>query len=638
MPLADGLGIEASIATTAHGGTRGRAGRRRRLLSWHAARLADGELILIAGALLAGGLLASLVAGRLRVPGLLLFLFLGMAIGSDGLGWIDFSDVELARRIGIIALALILFEGGLTAGLPEIRPVLGSALSLAILGTILTALVTGLAAAALFDVSTLDGLLLGGVLAATDGAAIFALLRTSTLKRRLARTLEGESGMNDPVAVLLVLGFIDWIEKPDYGVLDMLVLFVRQLGIGLAIGLAIGFAAAWGLRRVRLATGGLYPVATLAVAGLAYGGADELDGSGFLAVYLAGLVLGTIGVPAQQTVTAFHGGVAWVAQVTMFVALGLLVFPSRLDDVAVRGTVLALVLVFIARPVAVAVSTARARFTWPERAVLAGAGLRGAVPVVLATFPVIADVPQASRLFDVVFFAVLLSTLIQGATFEPVASLLGATTSEPALPRPLTEAGTIRGLGAEVLEYEIGSEDAVAGARVRDLGLPREAVVNVIVRGDEAIPPRGSTRLQPGDRLHVLLRSEVSRDVPRLVERWRGGPVGPPPRPRARPHGRPPVFSVCSLAQSDVDGDPARPAAVAGEPVAAQLRIRRDVPGALVALVDGRYAVIGPLVAVGGRRALTSWAARRLGRLEATDPERAWLQNVVGALAADVPE
>jgi cell volume regulation protein A len=600
--------------------------------------LADGELILVAGALLAAGLLASLVAGRLRVPGLLLFLFVGMAIGTDGLGWIDFDDYALARRIGIIALALILFEGGLTSGLLEIRPVLLPALSLAVIGTIVTAVVTGLAAALLFDLSTLDGMLLGSVLAATDGAAIFALLRGSTLKRRLATTLEGESGFNDPVAVLLVLGFIEWLKHDSYGIGDMAVLFVRQLGIGLAIGVIVGVAAVWVLRRVQLATAGLYPVATLAVAALAFGGADALHGSGFLAVYLAGLALGTAGVPAQQTVTAFHQGLAWLAQVAMFVALGLLVFPSRLDDVAVRGTVLALVLVLVARPVAVTIATLPARFSWAERVVLSAAGLRGAVPVVLATFPVLAGVGGSFQLFDVVFFAVLLSTLIQGTTFEPAARLLRATTTEPAMPRPLAEAGTIRRLGAEVLEYPIGDDDAVVGARVRDLGLPREAVVNVIVRGDEAIPPRGSTILRAGDRLHVLLRSELARDVHRIVERWRSGPIGPSPRRRARPQGRPPLFTVRPLEQTDIAGDAARPTSVAGTVISAQLRIRRDVPGALVALDDGRYAVVGPLVAVGGRQALTSWATRRLRRLDGADPERAWLQNVVGALAADVPE
>ncbi len=599
--------------------------------------MTDGQLILVAGALLAAGLLASLAAGRLRVPGLLLFLFVGMGLGSDGLGLIDFSDYERARTIGIIALALILFEGGLTAGLLEVRPVLAPATSLAVVGTLVSAVVTGLTAAWLFGLSTSQGLLLGAVLASTDGAAIFALLRGSTLRRRLARTLEAESGLNDPIAVLLVIGLIEYQQTDGYGVGDALALLARQIGVGVIVGVVVAAVMVWALRRARLATGGLYPVATLATAALAFGGADAVHGSGFLAVYIAGLGLGTAGIPAQQTVTVFHQGLAWVAQVTMFLALGLLVFPSRLGDVALEGTVLAIVLVVVARPLAVSLATAGFGYSWPEKAVLSIAGLRGAVPVVLATFPVIANVRGSSMIFDIVFFAVLISTLIQGLSFERVAERLGATTSEPALPRPLAEAGTIRGLGAEVLEYEVAPGDAAAGASVRDLALPREAVVNVIVRGAEAIPPRGSTRLHAGDRLHVLLRSELAREIPGIVERWRTGPLGRPPRPRAAPQGRPPLFSVRPGAAGSVDGSHARPAAVVGQAVVAQLRIRRDVPGALVALADGRYAVTGPLVAVGPRADLSGWARRRLRGLEADEAERVWLQNVVGALAADVP-
>src|SRR3954463_34045 len=212
----------------------------------------DGQLILIAGSLLAAGLLASLLAGRVRVPSLLLFLGVGMAIGTDGLGWIDFSDYRLARTIGIVALALILFEGGLTSGLLEIRPVLPTAISLAIVGTIVTAVGTGLAAAWLLDLSTLEGLLMGAVLASTDGAAIFALLRNSTLERKLASTLEAESGFNDPMAILLVLGFIACLQDPTYGVVDMAGLLARQIAIGLAVGGLVGTGTVWALRRVRL--------------------------------------------------------------------------------------------------------------------------------------------------------------------------------------------------------------------------------------------------------------------------------------------------------------------------------------------------------------------------------------------------
>ena len=336
--------------------------------------MSDGELILVAAALLAAGIGASLLASRIRLPGLLLFLALGMAIGTDGLGWIDFNNYELARTIGVVALALILFEGGLTAGFQEIRPVLRGALSLAILGTIGTAVICGFAAAWLFDLSTLEGMLLGAIISSTDGAAIFALLRESRLRRRLARTLEGEAGFNDPVAVLLVIGFIEWTQQDDYGVLDMALLFVREMGIGAVVGLAVGWLGVHGLRYARLASPGLYPVATLATAGLAYGGAATLHGSGFLAAYVAGLVLGSARIPAKQTVVVFHEGLAWVAQIVMFLALGLLVFPSQLDDVWLEGTALALVLVFIARPLTAALATAFEPFTAGERLVLGWAG------------------------------------------------------------------------------------------------------------------------------------------------------------------------------------------------------------------------------------------------------------------------
>jgi cell volume regulation protein A len=594
----------------------------------------EGELILVAAAMLAGGLGASLMARRLRLPSLLLFLALGMVVGSDGTGWIHFDDYELAKAIGVIALALILFEGGLSAGFGEIRPVLRSAVGLAAIGTIGTAVITGLVAAWLFDLTTLQGLLLGAVISATDGAAIFALLRTSTLSRRLARTLEGESGMNDPIAILLVLGFIEWIEQPGYGLLDMAGLFAEQIAIGTAVGLLVGGAAISSFRRAELDTAGLYPVASLAAAGLAFGAADTLGGSGFLSVYLAGLVLGSAVIPAKRTVVTFHQGLAWIAQIAMFLTLGLLVFPSQLGDVWFDGIVLTLVLLFVARPVATFASTALAPFGVRERVLLSWAGLRGALPVVLATFPVIEEVPQSLEFFNIVFFAVVISTLVQGTTFEPLAKRLGLTTSEPALPSPLAEAGTIRRLGAEVLEYPVDEDDAIVGARVRDLGLPREAVVNVIVRGDEAIPPRGATRLRAGDRVHVLMRREAAARVPHLLRRWREGPIGPRPRPPRKAEGREPIMTARPW--TEADGDPAHPTTIAGRGIVEQLRVRRDRPGGLFLLDDGRYALAGPVLALGGRTQLSAWARRRMSRVSAD--ERAWLQTVIGALATEVPE
>ena len=588
-------------------------------------------MVLAAGAMLAAGIAATLIAGRLRLPGLVLFLGLGMAAGSDGLGWVDFENYELARTIGIIALALILFEGGLSAGFHELRPVAWPALSLAIAGTLATAALAGIAAKLLFGFSTLESLLVGSILAGTDGAAVFALLRGSTLRRRLAKTLEGESGLNDPVAVLLVVALIAAITEPHYGIADAVWLFVRQLGIGALAGLAIGRAGTVAFERVPLATPGLYPVASVATAALAFGAADALHGSGFLAVYLAGLMLGDRRIPAKRTVVAFHEGVASVAQIALFVVLGLLVFPSQLADVALEASALALALAFLARPIATYLATAPFRFSFAEKTVLGWAGLRGGVPVVLATFPVIDHVPHSLEFFNIVFFAVLVSTLLQGTTFEPLARALGVTTSEPAMPRPLAESGTIRRLGAEVVEFHVHTDDAIAGLRIRELGLPRDALVNVIVRGDEALPPRGSTRIEPGDRLHVLVRQEVADEVDDLTLLWRTGPLVRGSRPRL-PNTNAPVFSVRPW--NDGDGDAGSPDDVGGVPVVEKLRTRRDVPGALVALADGRYAVTGPFLATGGARSLEMHARRRLSRTD-DDAERSWWQEVVGAVAME---
>jgi cell volume regulation protein A len=595
----------------------------------------DGTLILIAGSLLALGIGATLIAGRLRVPGLVLFLVLGMLIGSDGLGLIEFGgtddDVELARTIGIIALALILFEGGLAAGWSEIRPVLRGALPLATLGTLITAGVTGLAAHFLLDLTVLEGLLLGAVIASTDSAAIFSVLRESSIKRKLARTLEAESGFNDPVAVLLVIGFIEWIQGPDYGAADMAVLMVEQLSIGAIAGFAVGLGAVAAFRRVRFATTGLYPVASIAAAALAYGAADELGGSGFLAVYLAGLSLGSARVPARRTIEDFHAGLAWVAQISLFFTLGLLVFPSQLDDVVFDGILIAVVLTLVARPLATLVTTAPSGYAPREIALLSWSGLRGALPVVFATFPVIEGIPQAELFFNIVFFVVITSALIQGATIDPLARLLRLTTSEPAVPRPLMEVGTIRRLGAEVLEYPVRPGDALAGRLVNELGLPRDALVNVIVRDDEALLPRGSTEVAEGDRLHIVVRETARGEVQALFERWRVGPIASRQDERLpSPQGRSPIFSVKPWGATK--GDPAAPVEVEGVAVSRTIRTRRESRGALVLLEDGRLAVTGDgVVATGSPRQLVRYCRDRVAR--ATDPQaRAWWQEVAGAV------
>ena len=590
----------------------------------------DAELILIAGGLLAAGIVGALLADRVRVPGLLLFLALGMLAGSQGIGGIEFSNMELARTLGTIALILILFEGGLTAGWSEIRPVLGTAASLATIGTVLTALVAGFAAKLIFGIGTLEGMIVGAAIAATDSAAIFAVLRRSTLEKRLARSLEGESGMNDPVALLLVIGFIEWIQEPGYGLADMAGLLALKLAVGIAVGYLVGRLAVAALSAVRLPTDGIYPVATVAIAALAYGVAEIAHGSGLLATYLAALALGAANIPARRTVVAFHEGLGWVAQLSLFILLGLLVFPSQLDDVALKGLALSAVLILVARPLATFAATALAPLNARERLMLGWAGLRGATPIWLATFPVVAGIAGGQEEFAIVFFVVVTSTLVQGASFEPLASRLELTTDEPALPRRLLESGRIRRMGGDVIAYRIPEGAAIAGHRVRDLELPREALVNVIVRDGSAMPPRGSTELLEGDELHILVRSELRDEVEGLTGHWAKGPIGrpaPPPLPR---RGASQVFTVRPRR-----GDGELGEEIDGVPIVRVMRDRSERGAYLVALADGRYAVLGSgLVAIGGRRALAGWCEGRAAREDVDASERAWWQEVTGALIA----
>jgi potassium/hydrogen antiporter len=341
-------------------------------------------------------------------------------------------------------------------------------------------------------------------------------------------------------------------------------------------------------------------------------------------------VLGTAATPARRTIVTFHDGLAWVAQLGLFLTLGLLVFPEELVDIAPKGAAIALVTAVLARPAAAVAATVLGRFSLQERLMLGWAGLRGATPIVFATFPVTAGLEDGHLMFNVAFFVVLLSTVLQGTTIEPVARLLGVTSDEAALPAPLVEPVLLSRLGAEVVQFPVRGADAVVGHPVRELGLPREALLNVIVRGERAIPPRGSTIIQAGDQLHLIVRQEVAVEFQNLLHTWRAGPLEAHKRPRPRVLSRPAVTTMRPWGASD--GDPSRPAEVVGLEVVDQLRTRRDEPGALVALADGRFAVTGRLLAIGPAAELQAVARRRLAR--ASSPgERAWWQEVVGALA-----
>jgi cell volume regulation protein A len=478
----------------------------------------EGIVLLAVGGILAASIAVALAAERTGLPVLVAFLGLGMLLGSDGPGGIDFDDAELTRRAGIIGLGLILYEGGLQTSWRRLREVAVPAALLSTVGVVVSTHVTGVAARALFDISWLEAFLLGAVVASTDAAAVFSTLRFTHIRRRLARTLEAESGGNDPMAIALTLGLIAWIEHPQtHGFAELLVLVVRQLGLGLVVGVALGAVATWVFSRIPESIGAFAPVASIAAAALGFGLADWIGGSGFLSVYLVGLAVGSTPSRYRHQLAAFHEGVAFVAQVVLFVLLGLLVFPNRLPGVALSGLALAVLLVLVARPAAVWVSTAFVNYTQRERLLLGWAGLRGAVPIVLATFVLSADVRDNETIFNAVFFVVIVSTLIQGTSLEWLAKRLGLTSTAAAVPEPGRE--TLGEL--DLVDFTVASNHAINGSAVRELGLPRDALVAVITRDGESIPPRGSTIVEAGDQLSVLAPRQRRPDLEDVFERWR---------------------------------------------------------------------------------------------------------------------
>src|SRR3954469_19313368 len=480
----------------------------------------EGVVLLLVGLVLAASIAVAFAAARTGLPVLVAFLGVGMLLGSDGIGGVEFDDAELTRRIGIVGLGLILFEGGLQTSWRRLRDVAAPAAVLSTAGVVVTGAIVGLGAHAVLDLSWLEAFLLGAVVASTDAAAGFATLRTKRIRRRGPRTLEAESGGNDPTAIALTLGLIMWIERPGrYGVEDLVLLVVRQIGLGLVVGVVLGVAAAWLFARIPPAVGSFAPVASLAAAAISFGAADVLGGSGFLAVYLVGLAVGSTPSRYRRQLVAFHEGLAFAAQVALFVVLGLLVFPGDLPHVALPGLALTLVLVVVARPAAVWVSTVFSGYSQRERILLGWAGLRGAVPIVLATFVLSSSVPHRETIFNAVFFVVLVSTAVQGTTLERVAGRLGLLTARrPAEATPLRVAGESE---LEIVDFDVASGHAVNGSAVRELGLPRDALVAVISRGRETIPPRGSTVVEAGDRLSVLVSRKRRADIEDVFARWR---------------------------------------------------------------------------------------------------------------------
>jgi potassium/hydrogen antiporter len=435
-----------------------------------------------------------------------------MLAGTEGFG-IEFDNHVLAHGVGTIALAIILFDGGLRTTLGSVRSAVGPALTLATAGVVLTALLTGLAAHYVLRLSLLESFLLGSIVGSTDAAAVFSVLRSRgvSIDDRLAATVEIESGSNDPMAIFLTIVLLELLLGRVSGPGDTIGFFMLQMGLGLVAGIAVGRGAQFVINRINLESAGLYPVLTASAGLLAYGLPAAFGGSGFLAVYVAGIVINQPLV-FRRGILLFHDGAAWLAQITMFVLLGLLSVPSQLVEVAGEGLLMSAVLIFVARPIAVAVLLAPFRYGWREIAFVSWAGLKGAVPIVLALYPLMVGLPQGLLLFNVVFFVVLASALLQGWTLPLLPARLGLQRPLRVHPPVTLEITSLKHVEGDIVEYTVEPNTLAADRAVRDLALPEGVVVALIARGTHLIPPRGSTIVKPGDHVFVVLRTEL-RDV-----------------------------------------------------------------------------------------------------------------------------
>jgi len=472
---------------------------------------ASAIFLAAAGVLLLAAVLLSGVSQRLGVPMLMVFLLIGMLGGEEGPGGIPFDDYASSFRLGTLALVLILFDGGLNTRVATMRAVAGPSLVLATLGVLLTASVTA-GVGLLLGLAPQVAVLVGCVVSSTDAAAVFSVLRGGgvQLRARPAAILEVESGLNDPLAMMLTVVGTEYFLGRQEAPADTALFLATQILVGALGGVAVGAFGRRLLAGRRLPAAGLYPVLTVAIALLAFGLPSVFGGSGLLAVYLAGVVLGEGRIPYRPGILRVHDALAWLSQLAMFLMLGLLVFPSQLWPVADESILLAIVLAFVARPLAVLLSLIPFRLAGRERAFIAWVGLRGAVPIILATYPVLRDVPRAYEVFHAVFFIVLLNSLIPGATVAALArrwKLTEATTR----PAPASiELISLRDYPGEFRWYHVSEPAAVAGALVRDLPLPGDCVLTVVLRGDTVVPPRGDTVLQPGDDVCVFSTREHS--------------------------------------------------------------------------------------------------------------------------------
>lgn len=465
------------------------------------------QLILLAAVLLVLGILSSKLSARLGLPLLVMFLIVGMLAGEDGPGGIYFDNAQIAHSLGSLALAIILFDGGLQTPITSIKQVWKPASVLATFGVLITTIITGVSAAYILNTSLLYGLLIGAIVGSTDAAAVFSLLRTAGIhiNTRLKSTLEIESATNDPMAIFLTVGLLEIMTNKIEPGSALIMLFVQQMGVGSLVGLVCGWLSIRIINNINLTTSGLYPVMVAALGLLSFGISANLGGSGFLAIFITGVVIGNSRFVFQRSTFLFHDGLAWLGQINMFVILGLLITPSSLLDVWFEGLLIAIVLTLIARPLAIFPILKLFGFNKRESALVSWVGLRGSVPIILAIYPLMYGLPNANLIFNVVFFVVLISATVQGSTLPLAARKLGLTIPPPPTPAATLEITTLGESETEIVQYQLGEDSRAAGRRLSQMALPDGCVVAMISRGTKVIPPRGSTLLLAGDHLFIMM-------------------------------------------------------------------------------------------------------------------------------------
>jgi cell volume regulation protein A len=478
------------------------------MIPTHIILLAMAVLVLLS-------VLASKASERLGVPALLMFLLIGVIAGSEGPGGIPFDNPAVAEFVGTLALAFILFSGGLDTNWQMIRPILGPGLALSTVGVLLTATAVGLFAVPVLGFSIQEGLLLGAVMSSTDAAAVFAVLRARkvSLKGRLKPLLELESGSNDPMALFLTTAMIGLVNQQNLSWWMIAVQFVVQMTVGGLVGLVLGWLTTKAFNRLRLDYEGLYPVSGIGVVLLVFGVAASIGGNGFLAVYIAGIILGNSDFLNKRGLMRFHDGVGWLMQIAMFLVLGLLVYPSHVAAVAGGGVLIAAFLMFVARPVAVLVSLSVFRMKFQEKVLVSWVGLRGAVPIVLATFPMMAGVERSELIFNVVFFVVLASAVFQGKTLMPLARLLKLEGPLPDKPKYPLEFDKTEHTSSEMREIAVPAGSAAAGKPISELRLPAGSLILLINRKKDFLVPTGTIVIQENDSLLVLAEPNMFEQI-----------------------------------------------------------------------------------------------------------------------------